>query len=251
MTDNVENYLVLVDGKKTYTCSLCNFTTKRLPDMRSHLLAKKHITNLANKPAEPIMVPVRIAVAEEDPPKNSPPKGKLKGKTYLSQYCTDAVKIDTTTTVPWGRTFEITVDDIKRWIVMTPSQYIEYIFLKIIKEISVDKFPFRCLDKARLKFYYNDIDLGWIEDFCNIQINKLIRSVLGNSTYKASEMRRLTTEIDDEITMETLTYVMYLYVCWALPVTSVQEPNRNKTDGGAKKENINALSYLAELLDCE
>ena len=250
MTDNVENYLVLVDGKKTYTCSLCNFTTKRLPDMRSHLLAKKHITNLANKPAEPIMVPVRIAVAEEDPPKNSPPKNRIKGKTYLSQYCNDAVRIDTLG-FPWGRTFEITVDDIKRWIVMTPSQYIEYIFLKIIKQISVDKFPFRCLDKARLKFYYNDINLGWIEDLGNIETHKLIRSVLGKSTSTASEMRRLTTEIDDEITMENLTYVMFLYNWWALPYSSVQEPERNKTEGGAKKENVSALNYLADLLDCE
>ena len=194
-------------------------------------------------------MPVRIALAE-DLPKNSPPKGKLKGKTYLSSYCNNAVKIDTTT-VPWGRTFEITLDDIKRWIVMTPNQYIEYFFLKLIKEIGVDKFPFRCLDKARLKFYYNDINLGWIEDVGNAELHKLIRAVLGKTTHLGFVKRKTTYDIDDEITMENLTNVMYLYNCWALPVTSIQEPERNKTEGGAKKENVSALSFLADLLDCE
>lgn len=261
MTDNVENYLVLVDGKKTYTCSLCEYTTKKISDMKTHISSKKHITKITTRPgtiplvvggegaSHPIAMPIRIAVAE-DLPKNSPPKGKLKGKTYLSSYCNDAMKIDTTT-VPWGRTFEITLDDIKRWIVMTPNQYIEYFFLKLIKEIGVDKFPFRCLDKARLKFYYNDINLGWIEDVGNAELHKLIRAVLGKTTHLGFVKRKTTYDIDDEITMENLTNVMYLYNCWALPVTSIQEPERNKTEGGAKKENVSALNYLADLLDCE
>ena len=266
MADSVENYLVLVDGKKTYTCSFCEYTTKKISDMKTHISSKKHIIKITNRPATiplvvggegaspPIAVPVRIPVAVggegAEPLINSPPKGKLKGKTYLSKYCIDAVKIDTTS-IPWGRTFEITLDDIKRWIVMTPNQYIEYFFLKLIKEIGVDKFPFRCLDKARLKFYYNDINLGWIEDLGNSQLHKLIRAVLGKTTVSANEKRKTTYDIDDEITMENLTNVMYLYNCWALPVSSIQEPERNKTDGGAKKENVNALSFLADLLDCE
>ena len=249
MTDNVENYLVLVDGKKTYTCSLCEYTTKKISDMKTHISSKKHIAKIITRPAEPISVPVRIPEVAE-PLINTPPKGILKGKTYLSKYCTDAVKIDTTN-VPWGRTFEITLDDIKRWIVMTPNQYIEYFFLKLIKEIGVDKFPFRCLDKARLKFYYNDINLGWIEDVGDAELHKLIRAVLGKTTHLGFVKRKTTYDIDDEITMENLTNVMYLYNCWALPVTSIQEPERNKTEGGAKKENVSALSYLADLLDCE
>lgn len=253
-TDFVETYAIKIDGKKCYKCSLCNYDTNRLSNIKTHIMSKNHLAKFEAKPAEslPITIvkPVERDNSFSESPKNTPDKPRMKGKTYLSQYCKESIKLDMKGT-NWGRSFDITLDDIKHFIQMQPSNYIEYFLIKLIRKITVDKFPFRCLDRNRNKFYYNDINDGWIEDLGNREIIKMIMAFLGNSILEAHKFYTTTDELNDLINYESLTYVKMNYCFWGCERVSMQEPSQNKTEGGAKKEINNTLQFLGEILDCE
>ena len=255
-TDSVETYAIKIDGKKCYRCTLCDYDTNRLSNIKTHIISKNHLAKFEAKPvvSEPIEIPIIKAIERDnsfsESPKNSPGKLRIKGKTYLLQYCSEAIKLDMKG-INWGRSFEITLDDIKHFIVMLPNNYIEYFLIKLIRKITVDKFPFRCLDRSRNKFYYNDINDGWIEDLGNREIIKMIMAFLGNSILESHRLYTTTDELNDIISYESLAYVKMSYCFWGFERTSLQEPSQSKTEGGAKKEINNTLQFLGQILDCE
>lgn len=152
-----DDYLTVVDGKKSYSCDLCKYSTPQKSHMTVHLNGKKHLSMI----------------------ENPTPKQTLKGKTLLLAHCKDAMKIDTTIADQnhWSRNIIITEEDYTRWGSHTPHDFIMYYFPRFVKSIGLEKFPYRCVDVARKRFYYNDVTEGWTDDLGSIQLVKFIKNL--------------------------------------------------------------------------
>ena len=184
------------------------------------------------------------------PPPNKKYKPKLKGKTFLTTNCDDALTIDLK--LPylqnWGRQLIITIDDVVKWKSSSkPNDFLLYFFLKLTKEINLNNMPFRCLDVSRKKFFYHDVDLGWTEDIGNIQINKLINCIFANVDITAGQ---LIKDGEIEIEKEVLIHKKMTYILWGQARQS-EEETINKSQKRADIEKNDGLEILARILQID
>lgn len=257
--DLIKNYLIYVDGYKRYRCEMCDYVATQKTHIIYHLCSKKHMENLKsklpNKEIEilnPIIyepsIPIKINNIKivEEPVINSPPKNKLKGKTFLTSYCCNALTIDTSLSSMehWIRNIDITDDDKDKWQIKTPNDFILYFFMKLIKEIGINNFPFRCVDNSRKRFYYNDAVMGWIEDIGNIEIIKLIKNLFCSVNLNSIQLYNAGYL---EMELERLNEIILIYSFWGESRVSVEE-TLNKTSKRAEIEKVEALNVLSQLL---
>lgn len=257
--DSVENYALKIDGYKRYRCDSCDYIALQKKVMSDHLCSKKHRDNLKIKSSIPVIMKVAISepiqiinnnIINEERINNSPPKNKLKGKTYLSKNCSNALSIDTSIHFleHWGRQLELTVEDIEKRTANDPNQFILYYFMKLKNEIGINNFPFRCLDVNRRKIYYNDIATGWTEDIGHLQTLKLIRNIFSNTILTAAYYHKCNElNINQDDTTET----NVKYIHWGYDRKSNQEPSQNKSKKQAEQEIIEALDFICQLFQVE
>ena len=200
--DLVDNYAIQLNGYKRYKCELCDYITSQKKDISEHILRKKHrenykikhnITLKTTPTPPPILIKSTTPIPINDNDNNinlvissigsSPPKNKLKGKTFLSMYCNEAIKIDTS--LPYldhfVRNLELNDNDISKFRCFETNEYLLYFFNKLIKEFGINNLPIRCVDKNRKRFFYNDFNIGWTEDILNEQTLKFIRHIISIS----------------------------------------------------------------------
>jgi hypothetical protein len=107
---------------------------------------------------------------------------KLSSKQYLNTNCKDAIKIDITpNTIRYGRMFEIDNEDLLHAYSHKINDYVFYIFKKLYMKVGKNNFPFRCSAVSRKKFYYNDVNEGWIEDIGHEAIFQFIHDFLAST----------------------------------------------------------------------
>lgn len=248
--DNCDNYVIRVDGKKKYKCELCDYIASQKSHIELHLNGKGHRSKYTESKSKSIPIPVK----EENinliiSPKNSPPKNKLKGKTFLSTYCADALKLDTS--LPYlqryGRQVVYDNDDIQKWGYMKANEFLVHIFLKLIKkEGGINNFFLRCVDTNRKRFFYNDANVGWTEDLMNSVTICLIRQLLSNLNgtahnyykdlgYKASEKHNERC---------------FVFMLWGFERESMEE-SVYKSKKEAERELNEGLTLLSKLLQVE
>lgn len=253
--DLTENYATKIDGYKRYKCELCDYMASQKKDMSDHLLRKKHRENYKNK--QNVIIPATAPIQIIQPINEninlvinsitgSPPKTKLKGKTFLSTNCADSIKIDTT--LPYldhyARTLNITEQDISKWRTSDTNQLILHYFNNIIKKIGINDFPIRCVDKSRKRFYYNDLNVGWTEDILNEQTLKFVRHIIGNINLTAINLYHSN---DLDIKLEMLNEIIMKHTFWSLPCDSLEE-TINKSQKKADHEKSECLYVLSEIL---
>jgi len=242
--DKVENYIIRIDGKKKYNCELCNYITERKSNIESHINGKTHRSKYETKPKS-IPIPVNkeenIIISVNTPPKNSPPKTGLKGKTYLTTYCADALKLDVS--LPFDDRYARHIDfDDEDWgffSTQNPNQFLLHIFMKLIKkEGGINKFFFRCTDSSRKRFYYNDHNVGWTEDMLDLQLITFIRDLLAKYILKFLKPKA----------GETILARAMLYSLWGRTYESIED-SRNKSKKRADQEISECLDFLSRLLE--
>ena len=248
--DNCDNYIIRVDGKKKYKCELCDYIANQKSHIELHLNGKGHRSKYTGSKSKSIPIPVK----EENinliiSPKNSPPKNKLKGKTFLSTYCADALKLDIS--LPYleryGRQVVYDNEDIQKWGYMKANEFLVYIFLKLIKkEGGINKFFLRCVDTNRKRFFYNDQNVGWTEDLMNSVTICLVRQLFSNLNttahnyykdlgYKASEKHNERC---------------FVFMLWGFERESMEE-SVYKSKKEAERELNEGLTLLSKLLQVE
>jgi hypothetical protein len=121
-------------------------------------------------------------IAQAPPPPVQTEPTKLSSKQYLITNCKDAVKIDITpNTIRYGRMFEINNEDLLYAYSHKINDYVFYIFKKLYMKVGKNNFPFRCSAVSRKKFYYNDVNEGWIEDIGHGAIFQFIHDFLAST----------------------------------------------------------------------
>ena len=246
--DSIENYIIRIDGKKKYKCELCDYLATQKSHIESHLNGKGHRTKFETKPKS-IPIPVNkeninmiiTCSADNTPPKNSPPKTGLKGKTFLSTYCADALKLDVS--LPFNDRYARHIDfDDEDWgffHTQNPNQFLLHIFMKLIKkEGGINKFFFRCTDSSRKRFYYNDHNVGWTEDMLDLQLITFIRDLLAKYILKFLKPKA----------GETILARAMLYSLWGRTYESIED-SRNKSKKRADQEISECLDFLFRLLE--
>lgn len=252
MEDCIDNYTLRIDGYKRYKCEICDYLGKQRKDMADHILGKKH-KELFNKKSA-VSIPIPIPVKEENinliiSPKNSPPKNKLKGKTFLSTYCADALKLDIS--LPYleryGRQVVYDNDDIQKWGYMKANEFLVHIFLKLIKkEGGINNFFLRCVDTNRKRFFYNDANVGWTEDLMNSVTICLIRQLLSNLNGTAIDHYKKLGHSPSEKNNERC----MLFMLWGRDRESMEESvYKSKKEG--ERELNEGLTLLSKLLQVE
>lgn len=258
--DSIENYSMRIDGYKRYKCEMCDYLAKQKKDMADHLLSKKHKINIETIGVttcvadKSIPIPIKeenIILTVNTPPtcfaeKNSPPKTQLKGKTFLTTYCADAVKLDVS--LPFDDRYARHIDfDDQDWgffHTQNPNQFLLHIFMKLIKkEGGINKFFFRCADSSRKRFYYNDHNVGWTEDMLDLQLITFIRDLL--TKYILNFLKPKAGE--------TILARAMIYSLWGRTYESIED-SRNKSKKRADQEIsecLDVLSRLLEINDCD
>ena len=180
---------------------------------------------------------------------------KIKGKTFLIKNCENAIKIDAS--LPRERRYFFNIDmdddDCRKSLNSTPIQFLAHIIKQTIKEIGgKDNYPFRCTDKFRHKFYYNDNNVGWTEDILNEQLLIHMWSYFNNialSTQDYIERNKLYTG-DDRVD-----YIRHkrLYIYWTQDTCGSygEGSDHEKSRKTAQREKIETLNLFADLLDID
>ena len=241
--DSIEKYIIRIDGKKKYKCELCNYLASQKSNIESHINGKTHRSKFETAPKS-IPIPVNkenIILTVNTPPKNSPPKTQLKGKTFLSTYCADALKLDVS--LPFNDRYARHIDfDDEDWgffHTQNPNQFLLHIFMKLIKkEGGINKFFFRCADSSRKRFYYNDHNVGWTEDMLDLQLITFIRDLL--TKYILNFLKPKAGE--------TILARAMLYSLWGRTYESMED-SRNKSKKRADQEISECLDVLSRLLE--
>ena len=244
--DKVENYIIRIDGKKKYKCEICDYITERKSNIESHINGKTHRSKFETAPKS-IPIPIKeenINLIINTPPKNSPPKTQLKGKTYLSTYCAEAIKLDAS--VPYMERYARKVvfdqEDLDCFAIKSPNQFLLHMFMKLIKkEGGLDKFFFRCVDTSRKRFYYHDHNVGWTEDMLDLELIKFIRDLIANY------LQKFVNGGKSKAREETMARAM-LYTFWGREYESIEDC-RNKGKKKADQEISECLDFLSRLLD--
>ena len=220
---NADSCAILLEGRKWYRCDVCSHLAKQRKEMTDHLATKKHAKNLKEfeeKEASAVeTVPVVVAGTETAETITRP---KMSGKSYLVNYCKDAIQMDSAAhfMTKFGRTYVFDATDVNKYYMGTPTQFIIYLVIKIITKMGVDKFPFRCVDVNRKRFFCNDAALGWIEDYGNLELLKLLRELMSSiSCY----ITKLINEGLFIIDMEKRIEYSCAYIHWGFEINSVHE----------------------------
>lgn len=247
--DNCDNYIVRIEGKKKYKCELCDYVASQKSHIETHLNGKGHRTKYIENKSKSIPIPVK----EENinliiSPKNSPPKNKLKGKTFLSTYCADALKLDIS--LPYleryGRQVIYDNDDIQKWGYMKPNEFIVHIFLKLIKNKGINNFFLRCVDVNRKRFFYNDANIGWTEDLMNSVTICLVRQLFSNLNGTALDYyKKLGHRPSEKINERCM-----IFMLWGRDRESMEE-SFNKSIKEGERELNEGLTLLCKLLQID
>ena len=244
---NAESCAVLLEGRKWYRCDVCSHLAKQKKEMTDHLATKKHAKNLKEfeeKEASAVeTVPVVVTGTETVETITRP---KMSGKSYLVNYCKDAIQMDRTAhyMTKFGRTYVFDDQDVNHYYMGTPTQFIVYLVIKIIKNMGVDKFPFRCVDVNRKRFFYNDAALGWTEDYGNLGLLLLVRELMMSI---GCYINRLIKEELFIIDQEKRNEYSMAYIHWGHEIKSVHE-ELHKSPKRALNEKNEAITSLADIL---
>ena len=248
--DNCDNYIIRVDGKKKYKCELCDYIANQKSHIEIHLNGKGHRSKYTESKSKSIPIPIK----EENinliiSPKNSPPKNKLKGKTFLSTYCADAIKLDTSLHFleRYGRQIKYDMEDIEKWGYMKANEFLVHIFIKLIKkESGINNFFLRCIDTNRKRFFYNDANVGWTEDLMNSVTISLVRDLFANLNCTAHDYYKSEGYGANEKHIER----QFVFMLWGRDRDSMEE-SVNKSKKEADRELNEGLTLLSKLLQLE